>query len=105
MPVTIRDAEDAYLLGSTDFARFLKEFQGQFWAPVGIALLGMTLAALKQDPAKAANIPPEALAKVQGLFASLTKNTAPTEQQPSAARWKGKGADYGPPTLPPPPTG
>ena len=107
MNVTIRDVEDAFLLGSVAEARWMKEFQGQFMAPVGIALLGMTLAELKRNPAKAANVPPEALAKAKELFIGLTKkNAAPPQPQPSSARWNGKGAsDYGPPTLPPPPTG
>ncbi len=106
MNVTIRDVEDAFLLGSTAQARWMKEFQGKFMAPVGIALLGMTLAELKRNPAKAAGVPPEALAKAKELFIGLTKKNAAPPQPQSEVRWKGKGAsDYGPPTLPPPPTG
>lgn len=93
MPTTIRDSESAYLLGATRFERWKREFQGRYMAPVGVALLGMTLAELKRNPAKAANVPPQALANVQKLFGQLTGQPArPT--QPSA-RYRA-GGKYGP---------
>jgi hypothetical protein len=92
MPLTIRDAESAYLLGATAYARWEKAFKGQFMAPLGVALLGMTLAELKRNPQKVAGVNPEALERVVGMFKSLTGQ--PNPPAPTAApRWRKGGTN------------